>query len=241
MTLTKNEREQLLEFIKLRYIDYHDIRLLIAKDLEDDITKQMKEEETLSFEDALEQAYKKYGVIGFSDASEKYMKKIRKHSFKFLLEVVKAELSTVKFWLYSSLFFIGTYTLLLFLDLNPYIYAGGFLVVLILGLIFSFSKLHKHIKEQKKKESFYYFDEVMLSNNSILFPAIYLPLASATNLWWVTNTPALSMAILALSTTISYTAIYLFIFSIYQKRQNIINTYRSNYLLEKTNYNLNLI
>jgi hypothetical protein len=37
----------------------------------------MKEDEALSFEKALQNAYKNYGVIGFSDVSDYYTKEIK--------------------------------------------------------------------------------------------------------------------------------------------------------------------
>jgi hypothetical protein len=241
MTLAYSQREKLLDFIKSKYVDYHDVRLLIAKDLEEDITKQMEVDETITFDVALDLTYSTYGVVGFSNVSEKYMKQIRKHFYKVMLELVKIELSSVKYWIYASLFFVTVYLVLMFLDLSPFIYAGVLLVLFIVGFIISFSKIHKHLKEQKKKESYYYFDEMLLSNNSILFPAIYLPIAVAMNLKWITDIPALSMAILALATTISFTGIYIIIFAVYKKRTNIINAYKLEYLSDKTRFDLNLI
>ncbi|NEV95027.1 hypothetical protein G3567_12860 [Psychroflexus sp. YR1-1] len=93
MILSPPKKEQLLSFIKSHYVDYHDVRLLIAKDLEEDITTQMEEDETLSFDDALKRTYKTYGVIGFSDASEAYMNKINTYFYKkVLLKILRDEL-----------------------------------------------------------------------------------------------------------------------------------------------------
>ncbi|MBZ9652547.1 hypothetical protein [Psychroflexus montanilacus] len=56
MSLSENEKKQLLDFIRSHYVDYYDVSLLIAKDLEEDITSQMEPNEEILFEDALKQA-----------------------------------------------------------------------------------------------------------------------------------------------------------------------------------------
>lgn len=159
MTLCKSEKEQLLNFIKSHYVDYHDVRLFIARDLEEDITKQMNGDDSLSFEDALKQAYKKYGVIGFSDVSEEYMKKINTYFYKkVILKVVKNEASTLQFWLLAILSFLIIYSIITSLITMPFVLAGGFIVLIILGFIFYFRKLHNEVKELKKNDNYYYLD-----------------------------------------------------------------------------------
>ncbi|WP_019037856.1 hypothetical protein [Psychroflexus tropicus] len=240
MTLSQEEREQLFEFIKSKYVDYHDIRLLIAKDLEDNIVKQMEMDDSISFDDALNKTYGTYGVMGFSNVSEKYMKEMRKHFYKIVLRRVKSQISRLTFWIFFSLIFTANYLLLKFFEVNPFIFAGVLLIILLSGFIYLIP-LHKRIKELKEKNKHYYLDEMLLSNNSILFPAIYAPLALAVNLQFITSSLAFSNILLAFATTISIASIYLIIINIYQKRLSIINTYRMEYLYEKTNYNLNLI
>jgi hypothetical protein len=174
MTLSQTEKLRLLEFTKDHYVDFYDVRLLIAKDLGDDILQQIKEEETLSFEEALQNAFKKYGVVGFSDVSENYMKKINTYFYKkVILKVVRDyEVSKPKFWFFATACFLIIYYAIMSLDPMPFLLAGGFMILIILGLIFYFRKLYKDIKELKKRDAYYYLDQLLVSNNSILFPFV---------------------------------------------------------------------
>ncbi|MBZ9629037.1 hypothetical protein LB450_13085 [Psychroflexus sp. CAK1W] len=242
MALSKDKKEQLLDFIKSHYVDYHDVRLLIAKDLEEDIAKQMDKDEDLSFEDALKQAYKKYGVIGFSDVSEDYMKKINTYFYKkVIFKVVKNEASSLRFWLLAILSFLIIYSIITSLITMPFVLAGGFLVLIILGFIFYFRKLHNEIKELKKNDNYYYLDQLLVSNNSILFPFTYLPLMMAPHIGRLTENENWSMAILAFFTTISFIAFYLIYFKLYKNRFQLLKEYKDNYLSEKLDHKLELI
>ncbi|SDG91124.1 hypothetical protein [Psychroflexus sediminis] len=242
MILSQIEKKQLLNFIKSHYVDYHDVRLLIARDLEEDISQQMKEDEELSFEEALEKAYKKYGVIGFSDASEEYMKKINTYFYKkVIFKVVKDEASTLRFWLLAVMSFLIIYSVITSLITMPFVLAGGFIVLIILGLIFYFRKLHKEIKELKKNDNYYYLDQLLISNNSILFPFTYIPFMLAPHIGGLTENEAFSMAILAFFTMISFIAYYLIYFRLYKDRSEILKAYKETFLKNKLDYKLEVI
>jgi hypothetical protein len=234
MTLSQTEKLRLLEFTKDHYVDFYDVRLLIAKDLEDDILQQMKEDKTLSFEEALQNAFEKYGVIGFSDVSEDYMKKINTYFYKkVILKVVKDEVSKPKFWFLATACFLIIYYAIMSLDSMPFVLAGGFIILIILGLIFYFRKLHKEIKGLKKRDHYYYLDQLLVSNNSILFPFTYMPLVLAPHIGRLTETQSLSMAILAFFTMVSCIAFYFIYFRLYKNRSEILDEYKENFLNKK--------
>jgi hypothetical protein len=242
MTLSDNERKQLLSFIESHYVDHHDVRLLIARDLEGDIKIQMQEDEKISFEDALKQAYKKYGVIGFSDVSEEYMKKINTYFYKkVILKVVKNEASTPRFWLLALLSFLIIYSIITSLITMPFVFAGGFIVLIILGFIFYFRKLHNEIKELKKNDNYYYLDQLLVSNNSILFPFTYLPLMMSPHIARLAENENWSMFILAFFTVISFIAFYLIYFRLYKYRSEILKAYKEDFLNNKLDYKFEVI
>lgn len=241
MALSKNEKEQLLIFIKSHYVDHHDVRLLIARDLEEDMTKLMEEDENLSFSDALDQAYKKYGVIGFSDVSEKYMKKINSYFYKHVIKkAVKEEANTFGFWLIVTFSFISIFAIISPLS-NLLIIEIGFLVLFILMVLFYFRKLHIEFKKMRKKEDFTYFEELLVSNNSLLLPSTYLPLLIAPNIVRLIDSDVWSMVVMASFFTISVVAMYLIYFNLYKNKSQFLQDYQDNYLSEKINFKLNLI
>ena len=242
MTLSREEREQLLDFIKSKYVDYHDVRLLIAKDLEKDITEQMKKDDSISFEEALEQAYKKYGVIGFSDTSEDYMKKIDKYFYKkIILKSVINEVSTLKFWLVFILSFIVIDIILMAFASSPFIMGGGFLVLFIVSMILFFRKFHREMKALKEEGNLYYIHHLLASGNSYLFQVSNMPLLIAPHVSRLGENEFWSMIIIAAFASVSVVGFYLMYFKIYKERYEILHDYKNNFLTEKLDINLNLI
>jgi hypothetical protein len=194
----------------------------------------MKEDKTLSFEEALQNAFEKYGVIGFSDVSEDYMKKINTYFYKkVILKVVKDEVSKPKFWFLATACFLIIYYAIMSLDSMPFVLAGGFIILIILGLIFYFRKLHKEIKGLKKRDHYYYLDQLLVSSNSILFPFTYMPLVLAPHIGRLSETQSLSMAILAFFTMVSCIAFYFIYFRLYKNRSEILDEYKENFLNKK--------
>jgi hypothetical protein len=234
MDLSQTEKLRLIEFTKDHYVDFNDVRLLIARDLENYILKQMKENEVLSFEEALQSAYKNYGVIGFSDASDDYIKEIKTYFYKqMILKVVRDEASKPKFWFLATACFLIIYFVIISLEAIPFVLAGGFITLIIFGLIFYFRKLYKESKALKKRDHYYYLDQLLVSNNSILFSFTYMPLLLATNFNELIETQDLSMAILAFFTMVSFITFYLIYFRLYKDRSEILNDYKKNFLNKK--------
>lgn len=241
MTLSENEKEQLLDFIKSHYVDFHDVRLLIAGDLEEDIVKRLQEDEELTFEEALKKAYKEYGVIGFSDAAEDYMKKIDKYFYKkVIFKILKEEVSTLRFWLLAILSFLGIHAVLMSLIDSPFILAGSFLVLVIVALIVFFRKFHRKMKALKENDDFYYVHQLLASNNSVIFPVSYMPLIIAPHIGRLAEDEFWSMAILAAFSTISVIGFYLMYFRIYKERHNILQNYKDNFLAKKLDKKLQI-
>lgn len=207
MSLSENEKKQLLDFIRSYYVDYYDVSLLIAKDLEEDITSQMEPNEELLFEDALKQAYKKYGVIGFSDVSEDYMKKIDKYfRSNILFKLLKEEANTLSFWLLFILGFIFIYSTITSLSSSPVTLLCIFGVFILSALIFHISKLYRNLNQLKKTKQKYYLDHLLASNSSMLFPISYTPLYLLIHVKNLTDNGYWYVAVIAFFTTLSFLA-----------------------------------
>lgn len=240
--MTLPEKEQLLDFIKSHYVDYHDVRLLISKDLEEDIAKQRDKDEDLSFEEALKQAYKKYGVIGFSDASADYMKKIDNYfRNEILLKIVINETSKIRFWLKVILCYFLVFLIIESLKSFPLMLGIGFLILVIVGLTFYFRKTHKKIKALKNKDRFLYLDELIVSNFSLIFPLTYTPLLIAPHLGILIENSDFSIAVIAFFVMISFISPYFIYFRLYKNRSLFLKEYQDNYLSKKLNHKLEVI
>lgn len=237
MSLSKNEKKQLLDFIRSHYVDYYDVSLLIARDLEEDITSQMEPNEELLFEDAPKQAYKKYGVIGFSDVSVDYMKKIDKYfRSNILFKLLKEEANTLSFWLLFIISFIIIYSTITSLNSSPVTLLCIFGVFILSALIFHISKLYRNLNQLKKTKQKYYLDHLLAYNSSMLFPISYTPLYLLIHVKNLTDNGYWYVAVIAFFTTLSFLAFYLIYFKLYKERLKLLQVYKENYLSEKLDY-----
>jgi hypothetical protein len=177
--------------------------------MEAGILKRMNEDQTLSFEEAVHLEYKTYGVIGFSDVSEEYMKKINRYfTHKVVMKLLLKELKSAKFWAFTLFTFTLIYLAISTLYTLPLLLVGVYLVLIVVGIIFYFKKFHKKTKELKKQDKYYFFDHVLLTNNSMLFPISYIPLMMAPHIGQLVDSETLSFSILAFLSTITVLSFY---------------------------------
>ena len=88
--VTIEEIEQLHRFVRQHYVEFYDVELELVDHLANDIETQWLEDTSLSFDIALERAFKKFGIFGFSDVVEHKVNKLNnsyyKKSFRLLLD-----------------------------------------------------------------------------------------------------------------------------------------------------------
>lgn len=64
------EIEQLHDFVRKHYVEFYDVELELVDHLANDIEEQWRKDAQLTFEFALNIAFKKFGIFGFSDVVE---------------------------------------------------------------------------------------------------------------------------------------------------------------------------
>ena len=70
MKLTKDHIENLYQFTQKHYVEWYDLQTELVDHLANSIEEQWKQNPKLSFEDALQLEFKKFGVCGFMDVVE---------------------------------------------------------------------------------------------------------------------------------------------------------------------------
>ena len=71
MKLSKEQIERLYKFTRQHYVEYYDLQTELVDHLANSIEEQWQQNPKLSFEDALQIEFKKFGVFGFLDVVEK--------------------------------------------------------------------------------------------------------------------------------------------------------------------------
>lgn len=93
MKLTENQIQKLYKFTQQHYVEWYDLQTELVDHMANDIEDIWNKEPNLSFDQAKDKSFKKFGVCGFSDViSEKtkaLQKQYRKLIWKHLIEYFK--------------------------------------------------------------------------------------------------------------------------------------------------------
>lgn len=89
--VTEEEIEQLHQFVKSRFVEFYDVELELVDHLANGIETQWQENPELSFEEAKQIEFKKFGIFGFTGVVEQkeaeltsiYIKNLKEHFISF--------------------------------------------------------------------------------------------------------------------------------------------------------------
>lgn len=92
-SLTDSQIQDIYSFTKRHYVEWYDVQAELVDHLANGIENQLTVNRSISFEQALNNEFKKFGVYGFSDLVEQKTnslnKQYRKQVFKYLLAFFK--------------------------------------------------------------------------------------------------------------------------------------------------------
>ncbi len=146
MKLTQTNIEQLYKFTRQHYVEHYDVQTELVDHLANDIEEIWVTQPHLSFIDARDKSFKKFGIFGFMDVIEAKQKQMSKRYTKIILRFVKEWYTVPQIIVTLSIFFL-VYAVLN-IQYSDYIILG----ILGSGLIYELIILSKIKKEQKKKE-----------------------------------------------------------------------------------------
>ena len=162
MKLSKEQIEALYKFTRQHFVEHYDVQTELVDHLANDIENIWMENPNLTFEQARDKAFKKFGVFGFMDVVEKKQTQMTKRYFKILFSFMKEWFSLPKVILTLILIF-GFYQLQK-LNAAYIIYTSIFYLVIILQLVFLFIRTN-HLKKKKAKTGkSWMFEQVLLYN-----------------------------------------------------------------------------
>lgn len=84
MKLTQLQIQNLYAFTRQHYVEHYDLQTELVDHLANDIESVWLTETNLSFEEARDKAFKKFGVFGFMDVVERRQKAMNKRYIKYL-------------------------------------------------------------------------------------------------------------------------------------------------------------
>ena len=89
MKLTELQIQNLYAFTRKHFVEHYDLQTELVDHLANDIEEQWQIQPKLSFEDAKNKAFKKFGIFGFMDAIEQKGKAMNKRYMKYLWTELK--------------------------------------------------------------------------------------------------------------------------------------------------------
>jgi uncharacterized membrane-anchored protein YhcB (DUF1043 family) len=154
MKLTENQIKALYKFTRQHYVYHYDVQTELVDHLANDIEEIWEANPLLSFEDARDKSFKKFGVFGFMDVIEAKQKQMNKRYWKILWRFTKEWFTLPKALITLSVF-ISIYMLLQFPNSNYFIL--GALSIGVIAEIFTIYKLRKQqkVKEKNKEKLFF--------------------------------------------------------------------------------------
>lgn len=145
MKLTQEQIERLYQFTRQHYVEWYDLQAELVDHLANAIEEQWQQNSKLSFEDALQIEFKKFGVFGFMDVVEKRQASLNKKYNKIVWNHFKEFFTIPK--IFASVTFIG----ILFYVLNLNFYQSDILLISFGFCIvpFIFILIYRKIKDKK--------------------------------------------------------------------------------------------
>ncbi|THD32790.1 hypothetical protein [Flavobacterium lindanitolerans] len=173
MKLNEQQINQLYLFTRRHFVEWYDLQSELVDHLANSIEDRWKENPKLTFEEALELEFKKFGIFGFMDVvderrrflSKKYSRIIWKH-YKEFFRLPKIILTV------SSMYFL--YFLSEKLQDSQYLYLS---ILAVIGVVFTVEsrKIHKAQKLKEKETGKKWFFEQTVDAFDV-YPITLLPM-----------------------------------------------------------------
>ncbi|MGG7034877.1 MAG: hypothetical protein ACI7YS_06735 [Flavobacterium sp.] len=214
MKLNKEQIDRLYQFTIQHYVEYYDLQTELVDHLANAIEQQWQENPNISFEDALQTEFKKFGIFGFTDLIEERQKALIKKYYKLIwmhfrefFKIPKVIMTTFAIFLVYQIlitFFQGTYqfgkwAILLFLLIK--------VAMLLFGSIVSIINARKRSRRIRQGGKRWLLKEMIFFSGTS-WTAYILPL------YLIYETPRL-LLFYGVSSEMLYNSISLFIISVF--------------------------
>ena len=166
MKLTTQQIDQLYLFTRQHYVEYYDLQSELVDHLANAIEAQIELSPKLTFDEALNIEFKKFGVFGFMDVLEKRRAVLNKKYYKIVWQYFKDFFGVPKIVLTTAIT-LALFIVLKFSVYREYIFMGTYLLLFI-TMFYELYKNHKTTKNRKQSgEKLWLFEEVIHNYGSI--------------------------------------------------------------------------
>ncbi|MBT8298957.1 MAG: hypothetical protein KJO52_11555, partial [Maribacter sp.] len=194
MKLTSDQIQELYKFTRKHFVEHYDLQIELVDHLANGIDEQMALQPKLTFKEALDLEFKKFGIFGFHDVVKEKTKAMEKRYWKIFFRFYR------EYFKLPKVLMLFAVSALLFLVLralpgetSKYIPGLAILLVLVLFLI----NVFRNKRKQRSKTRKWLLEDMIAANGNIfmylnfalqilLFPGlIKWPLASSLGMFMV--------------------------------------------------------
>ena len=180
MKISEIKIEQLYKFTRQHYVYHYDVQTELVDHLANDIEQIWEEYPKLSFEEARDKSFKKFGVFGFMDVVEAKQKQVNKRYWKIILRFAKEWFILPKIILTTCLFL--TILMLLKISFADYIILGMLLLAVIVELISVYQLRKSHKKKEKNNEKIFLLEAMIGTTRNGYSGLIFVNIFNFVNL-----------------------------------------------------------
>ncbi|WP_417799925.1 hypothetical protein [Tenacibaculum sp.] len=161
MKLTDQHIEQLYKFTRQHFVEHYDVQTELVDHLANDIEQIWMENPTLTFEQARDKSFKKFGIFGFMDVVEEKQKQLGKKYRTILWKRTKEWFRLPKIILTASVFLFFYYFIQI--PIGTYVIGASLFLFAILD-IYLVTKLKKDFNTRAKENNKKWMLEEMIFN-----------------------------------------------------------------------------
>jgi len=164
LKVNQEQIERLYRFTREHFVEHYDLQTELVDHLSNAIEQEWKENPKLSFEEALQKEFKKFGVFGFMDVVEQRQSALNKKYNLLIWKHFKNFFTIPKIIITISLVF-GLFNFFKYVFFYEAMAVGMILwfVLLIVALIYEKKKIKKRKKQTGKK---WMFEEIIYGYGS---------------------------------------------------------------------------
>jgi ABC-type multidrug transport system fused ATPase/permease subunit len=159
MMLTESHIEQLFKFTRKHYVYFYDVQSELVDHLANDIEEIWQEYPNLSFEQARDKSFKKFGIFGFMDVIEAKQKQMNKRYRNILWRFVKEWFTLPKFVVTATIFL--SIFLVLQIKFSEYILLGIILALVVFDTVKQAISRKELKKKKQQKEKIFLLESMI--------------------------------------------------------------------------------
>ncbi|PHR73177.1 MAG: hypothetical protein COA67_03145 [Lutibacter sp.] len=225
MKLNTQQIQELYKFTRQHYVEHYDVQTELVDHLANDIEHIWENKPNLTFEQARDKSFKKFGVCGFMDIVDERTKALEKKYWKLVWQVFK------QFFKLPQIIFTITLTIVLYQLFKAFpqkatfaIISAIILITIIIRLIFLQRQKRKRFSETNKK--WLLEDSIYRLGNLLLFLNVFFQIS-------ILQTRNLESTTMLLVATFLYTTVILIVyitaFILPSKIENILENQHPEY------------